>query len=79
MYLHWNRRSGFDRRYYDNPAVPVEESDSERRHRLERRRPGSDSYLLVLGKTGVDRFGLLVLLPALLLLGAAVLLVVMAP
>lgn len=79
MHLHWNRRSGFDRRYFDNPAVPVDDNESDRRHRFERRRPGSDNYLLVFGNGGVDRFGLLVLLPALLLLGAAVLLVLLAP
>lgn len=78
MHLHWNRRSGFDRRYFDNPAAHDTMSERERR-RYERRRPGSDDYLLVMGGGGVDRFGMAVLIPAVLLVIAAVVLVSIAP
>jgi hypothetical protein len=68
MQMHWNRRSGFDRRHFDSHIG--EQEDSERRH-YERRRPGTDGYMLVMGDSGVDRFGMMVLIPVALLVVAA--------
>lgn len=61
-----NRRSNHDRRLYD------EHPPEEQRH-TDRRRYGTDRYVIVLGDTGIDRFGLLVGIPVALLLMAAVL------
>src|SRR5690349_1730248 len=66
VFMGLNRRSGRDRRVYDQqPSV-------DHRH-TERRRYGSDRYVLVLGDGGVDRFGLMIGIPVALLLGAMVL------
>ena len=65
LYLGLNRRSAGDRRVLDRGG------DSQRSSR-DRRRPGSDRYVLVMGNTGIDRFGLLVGLPVALLMATAV-------
>jgi hypothetical protein len=73
MWMHWNRRSGFDRRHFD-PHTP---GDEERRH-YERRSPGTDGYMLVMGGSGIDRFGMMVLVPVALLVVAAVIGIIIA-
>lgn len=66
LYLGFNRRSGIDRRGYDNaPAFDYRSTD--------RRRAGSDRYVLVLGNGGVDLFGLMIGFPVALLVAVAVL------
>jgi hypothetical protein len=66
LYLGFNRRSGVDRRGYDNaPALDYRS--------IERRRHGSDRYVLVLGNGGIDLFGLMVGFPMALLVVVAVL------
>jgi hypothetical protein len=66
VFMGLNRRSGQDRRVCDEaPQVDYRHSD--------RRRFGSDRYVLVLGDGGIDRFGLMVGVPVALLVGAAVL------
>jgi hypothetical protein len=60
-WIFWNRRSGFDRRVYDEH--PYRESRDD-----ERRDPDSDNYVLVVGEGGIDRFTLLVALPLLALI-----------
>lgn len=66
LYLGLNRRSGADRRGLDNsPAFDY-------RH-TERRRPGTDRYVLVLGHSGVDLFALMIGFPVALLVAVAVL------
>ncbi len=65
LYLGLNRRSAGDRRVLDRGG------DSERRAG-DRRRHGSDRYVLVMGDTGIDRFGLMVGFPVALLIAAAV-------
>ena len=62
-YLGLNRRSRGDRRMLDRGC------DIEHR-RGDRRRIASNSYVLVLGDSGVDRFGLMVGIPVLLLIAA---------
>lgn len=65
-YLGFNRRSGMDRRGFDNePAFDYRS--------VERRRHGSDRYVLVLGNGGVDLFGLMIGLPVALLMAVAIL------
>ena len=65
-YLGFNRRSGMDRRGFDNePAFDYRS--------VERRRHGTDRYVLVLGNAGVDLFGLMVGLPVALLMAVAIL------
>jgi hypothetical protein len=66
VFMGLNRRSGHDRRVKD------EQPSLDYRH-TERRRYGTDRYVLVLGDGGIDRFGLVVGIPVALLLGAAVL------
>ncbi len=61
----WNRRSGYERRMYD------EHPDSDHR-RAERRDPGSDEYVLILGQKGLDGFTLLVTIPVVCLILAAI-------
>jgi len=61
-----NRRSNRDRRLYD------EHPEADHRHQ-DRRRYGTDRYVIVIGDSGIDRFGLLVGIPVALLLMAAVL------
>lgn len=56
VYLGLNRRSGTDRRVWDT-------TPSTDRRGPDRRRHGTDSYVLVVGDSGVDRFGLLVGFP----------------
>ena len=66
LYLGFNRRSGMDRRGFDNaPAFDYRS--------VERRRHGSDRYVLVLGNGGIDLFGLIVGFPVALLIAVAVL------
>jgi hypothetical protein len=66
FYLGFNRRSGIDRRGFDNqPAFDY--------RGMERRRHGSDRYVLVLGNAGIDMFGLMVGFPVALLIAVAVL------
>jgi len=61
-----NRRSNRDRRLYD------EHPPADHRH-TDRRRYGTDRYVVVMGDTGIDRFGLLVGIPVAILLMIAVL------
>ncbi len=65
FYLGINRRSVGDRRVLDRGG------DTDRSP-YDRRRHGSDRYVLVMGDTGVDRFGLMVGFPVALLVAAAV-------
>jgi hypothetical protein len=66
MYLGFNRRSGIDRRGFDNaPAFDYRS--------MERRRHGSDRYVLVLGNGGIDLFGLMIGFPVALLIAVAIL------
>lgn len=65
-YLGLNRRSGADRRAFDNPP------SLEYRH-AERRRHGTDRYVVVLGNSGIDLFGLMIGFPVALLVAVAVL------
>ena len=65
-YLGFNRRSGVDRRGFDNaPALEY--------RNVERRRHGTDRYVLVLGNSGIDLFGLMIGFPVALLVAVAVL------
>ena len=63
-YVGLNRRSGTDRRTWDTSPNPDCRS-------VERRRRGSDAYVLVVGDSGIDRFGLTVGLPVACLIAAA--------
>ena len=65
LYLGLNRRSAGDRRVFDRGG------DSERSP-SDRRRVGTDRYVLVMGDSGVDRFGLMVGFPVALLLATAI-------
>lgn len=65
LYLGFNRRVGGDRRILDTGP------NQDRRH-TDRRRYGTDRYVLVMGDSGIDRFGLMVGFPVALLLAAAV-------
>jgi hypothetical protein len=66
LYLGFNRRSGGDRRGFDNaPAFDYRSVD--------RRRHGTDRYVLVLGSSGIDLFGLMIGFPLALLVVVAVL------
>jgi hypothetical protein len=65
-YLGLNRRSGIDRRGIDNPPT------MDYRH-ADRRRHGSDRYVLVIGDGGIDMFGLMIGFPVALLVAVAVL------
>lgn len=63
LYFGLNRRSPGDRRVLDSGG---------RVERLgDRRKFGTDSYVLVLGVIGIDRFGLMVGFPAVLLVASA--------
>jgi hypothetical protein len=65
-YLGFNRRSGADRRGFDNePAFDYRSAD--------RRRHGTDRYVLVLGNSGIDMFSLIIGFPVALLVAVAVL------
>lgn len=60
-----NRRTGFDRRIFN--------TDPDLDYRgTERRNLNSKDYVLVMGKTGIDAFGLTIALPVLALLIVAV-------
>lgn len=61
LYLGLNRRTAGDRRVLDRG----EERD---RRAGERRRAGSDRYVLILGPIGVDRWGLMLGFPAALVI-----------
>lgn len=63
FYIGLNRRSPGDRRVLDSGGTFERVG--------ERRKFGSDRYVLVLGNTGIDRFGLMVGFPAALLVAAA--------
>lgn len=56
LYVGLNRRAGGERRTFDT-------SPGQDRRGMDRRRHGSDNYVLVMGDSGVDRFGLLVGFP----------------
>lgn len=60
FYIGLNRRSIGDRRVLD--------SGGEYERIGDRRKFGSDRYVVVLGNTGIDRFGLMVGFPAALLI-----------
>jgi hypothetical protein len=65
-YLGLNRRSGEERRICDVGATTD--------HRgIDRRRHGSDSYVVVVVVSGVDRFGLMVGFPVAFVIAAVVL------
>lgn len=66
LYLGLNRRSGVDRRGFDNAPT------LDYRH-TERRRHGTDRYVVVLGNSGIDLFGLMIGFPVALLVAVAVL------
>ncbi len=64
LYVGLNRRAGDDRRTFDtSPGLD--------RRGMDRRRHGTDSYMLVMGDAGVDRFGLMVGFPVALLIAIA--------
>lgn len=67
LYLGLNRRSGADRRSFDNYPPTL-----DYRH-TERRRYGSDRYVVVVGNSGIDLFGLMIGFPVALLVAVAVL------
>lgn len=60
-----NRRSGIDRRHGSQPAGPD-------RRRNERREFQASPYVLVVGQGGIDRFGLMIMVAAVLLIVAAI-------
>jgi hypothetical protein len=60
-----NRRSGIERRLGNQPSGPD-------RRRNERREFQTSPYVLVVGQGGIDRFGLLIMVAALLLIAAAI-------
>lgn len=63
LYFGLNRRSPGDRRVLDSGGQFERVGD--------RRKFGTDSYVLVLGAIGIDRFGLMVGFPAALLVATA--------
>lgn len=63
FYVGLNRRSVGDRRVLDCGGSTERLND--------RRKPGTDRYVLVFGNTGIDRFGLMVGFPAALLIATA--------
>jgi len=63
FYIGLNRRSPGDRRVLDSGGSSERLGD--------RRKFGSDRYVLVFGNTGIDRFGLMVGFPAALLIATA--------
>lgn len=70
--IFWNRRSGRDRRADTGAAGHYLQTDDRRV--LDRRLYGDNGYVLVIGHTGIDRFTLLVTLPALVITAAALIL-----
>lgn len=64
-----NRRTGIDRRRHG--ADPAQYLKGDDRRVMDRRLYGENGYLLVIGHTGLDRFTMLVTLPALLITAAA--------
>jgi hypothetical protein len=64
LYVGLNRRAGDDRRTFDT-------SPGFDRRGPDRRRHGTDNYLLVMGDAGVDRFGLMIGFPVALLIAIA--------
>ncbi len=69
FYIGLNRRSIGDRRVLNSGCPPASGRINERLG--ERRKSGSDRYVLVFGNTGIDRFGLIVSFPVGLLIAAA--------
>ena len=70
--IFFNRRSGIDRRHRnEDPAYYGEIAD---RRSIDRRLYGDNGYLLVIGHTGLDRFTVLVTMPALAITVAALVL-----
>lgn len=67
----WNRRSGRDRRTVENGLQNLSPDDDRRLY--DRRLYGGNDYLLIIGQVGIDRFTLLVALPALAITLAALL------
>ncbi len=65
-YLGLNRRTVGDRRVLDSGAEYEQRTG-------DRRQPGSERYVVVLGHTGIDRFELMVGFPIALLIVAALL------
>ncbi|MDB6062983.1 MAG: hypothetical protein JWM78_3086 [Verrucomicrobiaceae bacterium] len=65
LYVGLNRRAGGDRRILDT-------TPGQDRRGIDRRRRGSDVYVLVMGDAGVDRFGLMVGFPVACLIAVAV-------
>jgi len=53
-YVHWNRRSGIDRRQLQDHTAETHRSNSDRR-----KFPNND-YMLIVGRTGMDSFELLI-------------------
>jgi len=60
-----NRRTGYDRRIF-NTSPDLDFRGTERRN------PGSKDYVVVVGETGIDAFGLTIALPVLALIVVAV-------
>lgn len=62
--IHWDRRSGFDRRVCRSDAL------SERRDGPDRRAAGTDRYVLIVSGIGIDSITLLLTLSVLALSAA---------
>lgn len=63
-FVGFNRRTAGDRRVFDRGGNIDHRAGERRRH-------GSDRYVLVMGSAGIDRFGLMVGFPVALLIAAA--------
>jgi len=61
-----DRRTGYDRRQHN------EYCGGERRGPETRRAPGTDSYVLIMGNYGIDRFTLTIGFPVLALVAIAI-------
>lgn len=53
-YVHWNRRSGIDRRQLQDRTAETH------RRSIDRRQFPNNDYMLIVGRTGMDSFELLV-------------------
>lgn len=67
----WNRRSGRDRR---REAVPELYLQGDERRVMDRRLYDDNGYMLVVGESGLDRFTILVTVPAMVFVFGALLL-----
>ncbi len=53
-YVHWNRRSGIDRRQLQDHTSETHRSS------IDRRQLPNNDYMLIVGRTGMDSFELLI-------------------